>query len=202
MRSREKDDELQRSTKKGKENHNLGPHHTIPDSSSEEGSKSYKEKLLGEILGAFEQAFDFGLNMELEADSDEEFSDLLAGEKAIKFLGTMKVKIRTPWANALIVKVFGKTVGFHFLHARILGLWKPIGRMVVLILEMTSSLSGSKTERTMPRCSGRDHGSWEAITFLLGARSQILSRPQPTCLLWQCGYGYSSCLSSTMNHRC
>lgn len=93
MRSREKDDELQRSTKKVKENHNLGPYHTIPDSSSEEGSKSYKEKLLGEILGAFEQAFDFGLNMELEADSDEEFSDLPAGEKAMKFLGTMKAKI-------------------------------------------------------------------------------------------------------------
>lgn len=62
-------------------------------------------------------------------DSDEEFSDLPAGEKAMKFSGTMKAKIQVPWAKALIVKVFGKTVGFHFLHARILGLWKPIGRM-------------------------------------------------------------------------
>lgn len=52
-----------------------------------------------------------------------------AGEKAVKFLGTMKANIRAPWANTLIVKVFGKTVGFHFLHARILGLWNLIGRM-------------------------------------------------------------------------
>jgi len=129
VRSREEDDELQRSTKKVKENHNVGSQHTTPVSSSEEGSKSYKEKLLGEIPGAFEQAFDFGLNMELETDSDEEFADLPAGEKAVNFSRTMKAKIRVPRANALIVKLFGKTVGFHFLDARILGLWKLIGRM-------------------------------------------------------------------------
>lgn len=67
--------------------------------------------------------------MELEADWDEEFSDLPAGEKAVKFSGTMKANIRAPWANALIVKVFGKNVGFHFLHAHILGLWNLIGRI-------------------------------------------------------------------------
>ncbi|KAL0013187.1 hypothetical protein SO802_000256 [Lithocarpus litseifolius] len=90
VRSREEDEELQRSTKKVKENHNLGAHHTTPGSSSEVGN------------------------------SDEDFSDLLEGEKAVKFSGIMKAKIRAPWANALIVKVFGKTVGFHFLHAHIL----------------------------------------------------------------------------------
>nr|POE58810.1 hypothetical protein CFP56_49027 [Quercus suber] len=129
VRSREEDEELQRSTKKVKENHNSGSHHTTPGPSSKEGSKSYKDKLLGEILEAFEQAFDVGLNMELEADSDDDFSNLPAGKKAMKFLGTMKTKIRAPWANALIVKVFGKTMGFHILHAHILSLWKPIGRM-------------------------------------------------------------------------
>nr|POF20431.1 uncharacterized protein CFP56_46865 [Quercus suber] len=129
VRSREEDDELQRSTKKVKENHSLGPQQNTHPSSAEEGSKSYKEKLLGEIPGAFEQAFDIGLNMELEAESDEEFEDLPTGERAVKFSGSMKAKIRSPWASALIVKLFGKTVGFHFLHARILSLWKPRGRM-------------------------------------------------------------------------
>lgn len=52
----------------------------------------------------------------------------------MKFLGTMKMKIRAPWVNALIVKVFGKTMDFHILHAHILGLWKPIGRMDYLTL--------------------------------------------------------------------
>nr|POE45461.1 uncharacterized protein CFP56_20132 [Quercus suber] len=67
--------------------------------------------------------------MEMEAESDDEFSDFPSGEKAVKFSGNMKAKIRAPWANALLVKVFGKIVGFHFLHSRILGLWKLVGRM-------------------------------------------------------------------------
>nr|POF24405.1 hypothetical protein CFP56_40263 [Quercus suber] len=85
VRSREEDDELQRSTKKVKENHSLGARHNTFGSSSEEGSKSYKEKLLGEIPRAFEQTFNFGFNMEMEEKSDDEFSDLPSGEKAVKF---------------------------------------------------------------------------------------------------------------------
>ena len=129
VRSREEDEELQQSTKKVKENHSLGTRHNTLGPSSEGGSKSYKEKLLGEIPRAFEQAFDFGFNMEMEVESDEEFSDLPLGEKAVKFSGKMKAKIQALWANALIVKVFRKTVRFHFLHSRILGLWKLVGRM-------------------------------------------------------------------------
>lgn len=96
MRSREEDDKLQCGTKKVKENHSLGSCHNTLGSSSKEGSKSYKEKLLGEIPGAFEQAFDFGFNMEMEAESDDEFSELPLGEKAVKFSRDMKAKIRAP----------------------------------------------------------------------------------------------------------
>lgn len=93
MRSREEDEELQRSTKKVKENHSLGTRHNTLGPSSEGGSKSYKEKLLGEIPRAFEQAFDFGFNMEMEVELDDEFSNFTLGEKAIKFSGNMKAKI-------------------------------------------------------------------------------------------------------------
>jgi len=62
VRSREEDDELQHSINKVKENHSLGARHNTLGSSSKEGSKSYKEKLLGEIPRAFEQPFDFGCN--------------------------------------------------------------------------------------------------------------------------------------------
>lgn len=96
MRSREEDDKLQCDTKKVKENHSLGSCHNTLGSSSKEGSKSYKEKLLGEIPVAFEQAFDFGFNMEMEAESDDEFSELPLGEKAMKFSRDMKAKIRAP----------------------------------------------------------------------------------------------------------
>ena len=70
--------------------------------------------MLGEMPGAFEQAFSFGLSMDTEAKSDDEFLELPIGEKAVKFSGSTKTRIRAPWTNALIVKVFGKTVGYHF----------------------------------------------------------------------------------------
>uniref|UniRef100_A0A7N2N6N9 CCHC-type domain-containing protein n=1 Tax=Quercus lobata TaxID=97700 RepID=A0A7N2N6N9_QUELO len=40
-----------------------------------------------------------------------------------------KARIRAPWAKALIVKVYGKFVGFNYLTFKINALWKPIARM-------------------------------------------------------------------------
>ena len=56
--------------------------------------------------------------METEVESDNEFFDLPPGELAIKLSGNTKARIRSQWANALIVKVFGKTVGYNYLHSR------------------------------------------------------------------------------------
>lgn len=55
-------------------------------------------------------------------ESNDEFYEPPLGEKVVRFSGNMKTKIRALWVNALIVKVFGKTVGYHFLHSRILSL--------------------------------------------------------------------------------
>ena len=38
-------------------------------------------------------------------------------------------RIRVPWSKALIVKVYGRMVGYNFLHAKILSLWNPVGRI-------------------------------------------------------------------------
>ena len=130
VRSREEDDELQRSTKKVKENsHDRGPSEQLPPSLGEEGS-SYKEKLIGDIPGAFEQAFDFDNVMETKAKSDnEEEAELLLGEVVVKIFGDRKAKIHAAWNNALIVKVFKKTVGYHNLVSKLTRLWKPMGKM-------------------------------------------------------------------------
>ena len=58
VRLREEDDELQRSTKRVKESHCIRGAHAV-STSTHEGrcGSSYKEKLLGEIPGAYEQAF-------------------------------------------------------------------------------------------------------------------------------------------------
>ena len=46
----------------------------------------------------------------------------------------VKQHIHAPWANSLIVKVYGRTVGYHFLQARLNALWKPSGRMDIIDL--------------------------------------------------------------------
>ena len=95
LATREEDDELQRSTKKVKENNrdrvSLEQH--CPRLGGE--GFSYKEKLIGDILGAFEQAFNFENVMETEAESDIEDEEvLLPGEVVVKLSGDKKAKIR------------------------------------------------------------------------------------------------------------
>ena len=53
IRSREEDEELQRSIKKVKEDHRMGSHFRASPSFGEEAPRSYKDKLVGEIPGAF-----------------------------------------------------------------------------------------------------------------------------------------------------
>lgn len=33
------------------------------------------------------------------------------------------------WIHTLIMKVFGRTVGFHYLHSKVMSLWKLVGRL-------------------------------------------------------------------------
>lgn len=134
VRSKEEDEELQRNTKKVKDSHRGGAslvgHH--PHLGGE--SLSFKEKLIGEIPGAFKQAFDLENHMDMEVESDDEFSEIPLGEAVVKLSGERKASIRAPWANALIMKVFGRTVGYHFLHSRLLGMWKSVGLMSCVAL--------------------------------------------------------------------
>ena len=67
--------------------------------------------------------------METEIKSNDEFTDLPPSEVAMKLSGERKGKMCAPWANAPIDKVFDKNVGYHFLHSKLLGMWKLIGKM-------------------------------------------------------------------------
>ncbi|XP_050254840.1 uncharacterized protein LOC126700672 [Quercus robur] len=119
-RSLEEEAELQRSTKKVKE---------AAMGSAFRTNVSYKDKLVGEMPGAFAQAFN--LNAE-ETVSDEPRMDvegLHNGLLAVTLSSEMRKQIRSKWAFALIVKVVGRTVGFHFLRNRVMSLWKPTGRL-------------------------------------------------------------------------
>lgn len=93
------------------------------------GLASFRDKVVGNIPGAYTQAFYFGEAMDDDADSDEEVENLRQGLVAVKFSKEFKQHIRTPWSKALIVKVYGRLVDLYFIHNRLLSLWKPAGRL-------------------------------------------------------------------------
>ena len=57
------------------------------------------------------------------------------GTVAINLSKKTKMHIRAKWAHSLIVKVFGRIVGFHFQHSKIMHLQKPVGRLDCIDLE-------------------------------------------------------------------
>ncbi|XP_050259267.1 uncharacterized protein LOC126704310 [Quercus robur] len=67
--------------------------------------------------------------MDDDAESDDEVTDLRDGLAAVKLSRETKLRIRKPWSQTLIIKLYGKTVGFNFLQSKLQYLWKPIGRL-------------------------------------------------------------------------
>ena len=126
--SREEEAELSRSTKKVKDIH----HVDFSEISSENGhsprsfrervlpNKSFKDKLVGEIAGAYAQAFDFTDQMEDDADLDDEVAGLREGLAVVKLMKETKICIRGPWAKALIVKLYGRKIGFNFIQNKLM----------------------------------------------------------------------------------
>ncbi|GMY25938.1 cytochrome p450 71d8 [Fagus crenata] len=107
--SREEEAELTRSTKKVKENPATSLAGDFP-------TGSYKDRLVGEIPGAFLHAF--GLNPsstvlgEIEEEKDEILEDVqevIDGIANVKLSKNTKVRIRSKWTHSLIIKVFGRS---------------------------------------------------------------------------------------------
>lgn len=119
-RSREEDAELQRSTKKVKE---------TEGSIGFGATATYRDKLVGAIPRAFAQAFKLDTRVENFPEPVEEVGDLSEGLLAIRLSSKTRNFIQSKWTHALIVKVFGRSVGFHYLHSKIMSLWKPAGRL-------------------------------------------------------------------------
>lgn len=140
-RRREEEAELERSNKKVKDVRHAGflahrkgssqlqdhadaPHHIE--------NPSFRDKLLGEILGAYNQSFAFEERMEADIESDEEVEELRESFVAVKLSRDVKHSIRAVWASSLIVKVYGRFVGFNYIQTKFNSLWKPTSRMDVI----------------------------------------------------------------------
>lgn len=61
--------------------------------------------------------------------SNTEVENLREVVAAVKLSKECRNHIRALWSSALIVKVFGRTVGFTYLHSKLMALWKLAGRM-------------------------------------------------------------------------
>ena len=90
---------------------------------------SYRDTLIGDIPGAFAQAFSLDIAEELNEDSDAEVEDITEGLVEVKLSKEEISHIRAPWSKALIVKVFGRSVGYNYLTFKLNDLWKLVARM-------------------------------------------------------------------------
>ena len=129
--SRKQENELVWSNKKGKDSHHAIKENSLthPRRSTYPPKLSFKDKLVAEILGAYSQAFSFSDQMEAESDLNEEIEEVREDLASVSLLKETKQHIKASWAKALIVKVFGKTVGYNFPHLKLMGLWKPVWRV-------------------------------------------------------------------------
>nr|POE51253.1 hypothetical protein CFP56_14687 [Quercus suber] len=123
QRSSEEEDELQRSVKKFKENN--GARSFLPPRKL----VSYKDSLVGDIPGACEQAFKFSKDWEEDYESETEMEPLTEGMAKVKLSKETKARIRAPWSRALIVNVYRRSIGFHYLTFKINAFWKPMAKM-------------------------------------------------------------------------
>ena len=95
---KEEEHELAWSTKKVKDSHNraLVESNIHPRGTSLSSKLSFRDKLVGEIPGAYSQAFAFSDHMDAEYESDEETEEVREGMVAISLSKETKQHIRAP----------------------------------------------------------------------------------------------------------
>ena len=75
---------------------------------------SYKDTLVGDIPGAYQQAFQVDKIWAESYESDSKLEPLVEGITKVMLSKETNVRIRAPSSKALIVKVYGKSVGFNY----------------------------------------------------------------------------------------
>ena len=124
--SEEEVDTLLRSTKKFKETH---------QSTRERNENhmarmgSYRDKLVGSIPGAFEKAFGFDSAMQEDVEFDEEDENTQDENIKLCFSREEKTRMRAPWYQTLIIKLFGRKIAYPFLVSKLRSMWNLKGGM-------------------------------------------------------------------------
>ncbi|KAL0007520.1 hypothetical protein SO802_009022 [Lithocarpus litseifolius] len=139
--SREEEAELARSNKKVKDIHHADFNEGLrecsppPEFQNFETSAfdSLKEKLVGEMPGAYVKAFAFDSLMEEDDDSDgeggEDIGQTREGWVSVKLSKDTKRRIRGPWSKSIIVKLVGRTNSLPYMRTKLNQMWRPMNRM-------------------------------------------------------------------------
>ena len=94
---------------------------------------SFKDKLMGEMPGAFVKAFDFGSFMEEDDISNGEGGEvdgqIWKGWVTVKLSKDTKRRIGGPWSKSIIVKLVGRTTSFLYMRTKLNEMWRPTSRM-------------------------------------------------------------------------
>jgi len=89
---------------------------------------SYRDKLVDGMPSTFAQAFNLD-SYELDMSTPlVSMGELVNGMVAVNLTPDTRRSIRERWNHALIVKVFGWIMGFHYLRTMVMSLWKLAGR--------------------------------------------------------------------------
>ena len=180
-RTSEEEEELHRSIKKFKES-NGARSFTQPRT-----LVSDRDTLLGDIPGAYEQAFNLERNWDENFESNTDLEPLIKGMVEVKLSKETFSRIKAPWSKALIVKVYGRIVGFNYLTFKINALWKPMAKLDCVnlgkdffFIRFSNNEDYDKVLKGGPWFVGN-------IFLPLNNGSRILRHLRPNYLLLQCG---------------
>ena len=180
-RTSEEEEELHRSIKKFKKS-NGARSFTQPRT-----LVSDRDTLLGDIPGAYEQAFNLERNWDENFESNTDLEPLIKGMVEVKLSKETFSRIKAPWSKALIVKVYGRIVGFNYLTFKINALWKPMAKLDCVnlgkdffFIRFSNNEDYDKVLKGGPWFVGN-------IFLPLNNGSRILRHLRPNYLLLQCG---------------
>jgi hypothetical protein len=117
--SQEELDLMERSTKKQKGEGTFLPQRSL---------RSYKDSLVSPSNN-WENHADFNMDNPFEEEDSDGECDIDEKYPTISLSKEEKMRIQAPWRSALIIKAFGKSIGFKYMEYKIKVLWNPIGEL-------------------------------------------------------------------------
>lgn len=96
---------------------------------------SYKDRLMNHVPQGIDDSMEEGEIPEEEYDSEDDIFLEREGGPTILFSKEEKRGIRSPWRQALIIKLLGRNIGYTYLCNRLKQIWSIQGQLQVIDLD-------------------------------------------------------------------